>query len=379
MGSQDRLRTLDGFRALAILLVIGFHYFTRWAPPESPVSLYPYGALGATCGVFRYGYLGVNLFFIISGFVISMTLFRSRSPGDFARKRFARLFPTMLLCSLATFLVVSLLPQQAIGLSWRNFLPSLTFTDPFLWSHLLGRDVHSMDGSYWSLYVEVKFYFWIGLLYFAAGPKRFFLSVAAAFAALVGAVQGMSLAHLPHVWALEFIFALDYMPWFVAGVGFYALHEDHRDWRGWLLVTEAALGAWAMLSRQPMADMIVALGALVLCYALFLLMLARARCLSWLSLRPVAAVGMASYSLYLLHQTLGVAILASLRGPLGPDAAWTAWIITPTLTLLMILASLLIYRCWEVPAKDFLLHSGVLGPRASNLRKQPQPENRPEL
>lgn len=375
MDRHDRLRTLDGFRALAIVLVIGFHYYARWAPPESPKSLYPYGALAASWAVFRYGYLGVNLFFIISGFVISMTLFRSRGPGDFARKRFARLFPTMLLCSLATYVAVSLLPQQAMRVSWRDFLPSLTFTDPFLWSHLLGRDIHSMDGSYWSLYVEVKFYLWVGLLYFAAGSKRFFLSVAGLFAALVVAVQGMKLAHLPHVWGVEFVFALDYLPWFVAGIGFYALHEDHRDWRGWLLVAEAALGEWAMLSRQPAAQG-AALGALVLCYALFVVLLLRPRWLSWLSLRPVAAVGMASYSLYLLHQTLGVAILVSLRGLLGPQAEWSAWVVTPMLTAVMILASLLIYRYWEVPAKDYLLSAKALGRGA---RAQPSPQSRAEL
>ena len=373
MERHERLRTLDGFRALAIMLVIGFHYYTRWAPPEAPESLYPYGQIAASWAVFRFGYLGVNLFFIISGFVISMTLFRSRGAVDFARKRFARLFPTMVLCSLATFVAVSLLPQQAIRVSWRDFLPSLTFTDPFLWSHLLGREFHSMDGSYWSLYVEVKFYLWIGLMYFTAGSKRFFLSVAWVFALLVAAAQVMKLAHLPHVWGLEFVFALDYLPWFVAGIGFYALHEDPRDWRGWLLVVEAAVGVWALIGRQPEAER-AALGALALCYALFVVMLLRPRWLSWLSLRQVAAVGTASYSLYLLHQTLGVAILASLREPLGSHATWSAWVATPLLTAAMILVSLLIYRYWEVPAKNFLL-----GPGARNARAQLQPARPGEL
>ena len=352
---HDRLRTLDGFRALAILAVIGFHYFARWAPPQAPHALYPYGALGASWFPFRYGYLGVELFFIISGFVISMTLFRSRSFGNFVRKRFARLFPTMLLCSILSFVIVSSLPQHALQPRWRDFLPSLTFTDPLLWSPLFGVPFHAMDGSYWSLFVEVKFYFWIGLLYFGVGSRRFFAAVALGIAALVAAMGTMLAWGLSHTWALNFVFALDYLPWFVAGVGFYALYCNHRDRLGWLLLLEAVL-AVPVLHVRHLSDSVVPLLAMAVCYVLFLLMLLRPRSLAWLSARPLAAVGMASYSLYLLHQDIGVAVLASIREAVGPTAPWTAIALPLGLVLLLTASSLAIYRYWEAPAKDFLLH-----------------------
>uniref|UniRef100_E6PUX6 Putative acyltransferase (Modular protein) n=1 Tax=mine drainage metagenome TaxID=410659 RepID=E6PUX6_9ZZZZ len=354
MDDHHRLKVLDGFRAVAILLVIGFHYFARWTPPLSPANLYPYGDLGAHVWLFQYGYLGVELFFIISGFVISMTLFRCRSLGHFARKRFARLFPTMLLCSVLTFVVVSLLPQHVFHPKVRDFLPSLTFTEPLIWTKLFGSDFKAVDGSYWSLFVEVKFYLWIGILYFAAGPQRFFRAAAWLFGALVLASSLMQALQLPHQWALDFVFALNALPWFVAGIGFYALYGDHTSRIGWLLLGEAALAVPALQLVAP-AGAIAPLIAMALCYSLFLAMLLRPRWVSWLAYPPIAALGVASYSLYLLHQDIGVALLDTLRLALGPAHPASSALLVPALTVMLTATSLLIYRYWEAPAKTFLL------------------------
>ena len=85
-----RIAILDGFRAVAIIFVMLFHYFTVWK------DLYPYG--DAFAGWFSHGYLGVHFFFIISGFVISMTLCRCATPSEFAVKRFARLWECIVGC-----------------------------------------------------------------------------------------------------------------------------------------------------------------------------------------------------------------------------------------------------------------------------------------
>ena len=355
MAEDHRLHSLDGFRALAIALVIGFHYFARWAPPLSASPLYPYGSRAANIAVFRYGYLGVELFFIISGFVISMTLFRSSNLGNFARKRFARLFPTMLLCSTITFFVLQMLPQTAFRVSWQDFLPSLTFTDPVLWNKVIPHDVHAMDGSYWSLFEEVKFYFWVSLLYFSFQGRNFFDKVGISFALLVGLLTAVRVYGLPHQEIIEFLFAANYLPWFVTGIGFFALYREPSSRIGWILLAESA-GAILIQALTKSADVAPEVIAWTISDALFFALLYKPHWLSPFSARPVAAIGMASYSLYLLHQDAGVAMLQLLsRSPFwrqNPDISFFA---AGAIVLIMTVVSLIVYRYWEAPAKTLIL------------------------
>ena len=58
---EARLTSLDGLRGIAILFVMGFHYFYALADGAT----YPYGDTFANFFAFKYGYLGVELFFII--------------------------------------------------------------------------------------------------------------------------------------------------------------------------------------------------------------------------------------------------------------------------------------------------------------------------
>ena len=140
--SPARMAHLDGLRGVAILSVLGFHYFTCFQ------SIVPYGGAWAEFPPFRWGHLGVHLFFAISGFVIAMTLERCTGLDDFAVRRFARLWPTMLLCSLLSYATLSLLPSP-----WppkpADFLPSLSFIDGFVWNKLIpGLDAGWIDVAY---------------------------------------------------------------------------------------------------------------------------------------------------------------------------------------------------------------------------------------
>ncbi len=354
MEQEKRLGTLDGFRAIAILAVIGFHYFVRWTPPDTDSTLYPYGSYFAKFPLFNYGYLGVEIFFIISGFVIAMTLFRSHSMANFVRRRFSRLFPTMLLCSVATYTALHLLPQTAFHPSWRDFFPSLTFTDPIFWRAIFRGRVQPMDGVYWSLFVEVKFYFWIGLLYFGLRGRNFFLAVAAGFGVLLGLLAVMRLLQLPHTWLIEFVFAADSLPWFVSGIAFFSLYSSPQSMMGWLLLGEALIGLLVLSVGKGSA--VANATALVLGYSLFLAMLYRPFLVRWCGSAPLTAVGTASYSLYLLHQEIGVSLLQWLSNTgLLSMHPWLGLAVAGALVVVMILLSLAIYRYWEAPAKSWLM------------------------
>lgn len=109
-----RIAFLDGFRGIAILPVTGFHYFTRYA--ADPRHIVPYSDALAGVRINEYGFYGVMLFFAVSGFVIAITLDHTHNFLEFVVRRFARLWPTMLVCSIITFLVLLIWP-----LFWQRF------------------------------------------------------------------------------------------------------------------------------------------------------------------------------------------------------------------------------------------------------------------
>ena len=89
-----RIKHIDGLRGIAILVVVFFHAYSRWtnlieSQKESFLESF-----------FQYGFYGVHLFFIISGFVIIMSLERSEKFFNFLYKRWLRIFPAMLAVSL---------------------------------------------------------------------------------------------------------------------------------------------------------------------------------------------------------------------------------------------------------------------------------------
>ncbi len=119
---QNRVAFLDGFRGLAVLAVIFYHYYSSHS--YDPRSMYPFAGMVSDFPLFKYGFYGVQLFFSVSGFVIVMTLERSGGLIEFAVKRLARLWPTIW------------------PVFWRrnlqDFLPSLTFLDSYVvWKKVL--------------------------------------------------------------------------------------------------------------------------------------------------------------------------------------------------------------------------------------------------
>jgi peptidoglycan/LPS O-acetylase OafA/YrhL len=161
--SGDRALGLDVLRGLAALIVL-FQHFT------SNYQLY-YGHHGTLPFAVTCGERGVQLFFMISGFVIFMSLDRARSVADFAFARVARLMPTYWLCIILTTVVVRLLsmPDGTHGQS----LGYVLWNIPLLWPLSLN---HYVDGVYWSLFCEALFYIAMALLV-AVGLRRYVLAI----------------------------------------------------------------------------------------------------------------------------------------------------------------------------------------------------------
>lgn len=106
---RGRLPALDWLRFAAALGVLAYHYVSSYLPDDPGSRWLEYAA-----HVTRYGYLGVELFFIISGFVILWSA-QGKSAASFAVSRFARLYPAfwaaMLLTSACYLLLGPYAPQ----------------------------------------------------------------------------------------------------------------------------------------------------------------------------------------------------------------------------------------------------------------------------
>jgi len=152
-NSNKRIPQLDFLRAVAVLLVIGNH--SAICPPETNLFLNK-----ITTVWYRGGWTGVDLFFVLSGFLISGLLFNEyRKRGDINIKRFLlrrsfKIYPAFWFLLTVTF-VVNTASGEAIYRG--GFLSELLFIQnyhPGIWQHT------------WSLAVEEHFYIFLSLLFF---------------------------------------------------------------------------------------------------------------------------------------------------------------------------------------------------------------------
>lgn len=153
---HTRYYGVDGVRFFAALSVCMFHLsFYSWASQYSSMApVFQHAATFAPLVPFVwFGWVGVQIFFVISGFVIASSA-SGASPGGFFQNRFLRLMPAAWLCATITLvaLVASGLPFNK-DLAER-YLRSLTLWFTGTW----------VDGVYWTLVIEIMFYALVFLL-----------------------------------------------------------------------------------------------------------------------------------------------------------------------------------------------------------------------
>ena len=284
-----RVGELDALRGLAALAVVAFHYTTFYQQEVGHAQPLPFG--------FPAGNYGVHLFFLISGFVIFMTLERTRTALDFAVSRFSRLFPAYWVAMLLTAAVVYTVGMPRQQLPAADVAANLTMVQEILgFEHL--------DGSYWTLQVELFFYAQM-LLWFALGLLRHIRWIIAAWL-VMAVVYGEAVQHQLHFsYTVRELLILRHIPFFAIGILFYRLWSQPRaDWRDLVLVA-LALAAIGMV-QAPVY--LLAGGACTAIFALFV-----TGRLGWLRSPLFAFFGAISYSLYLLHQAIGFALIHQLE------------------------------------------------------------------
>ncbi|WP_049570304.1 acyltransferase family protein [Nonomuraea sp. SBT364] len=340
---DGRLAELDLLRFIAALAVLAFHYLIAYASVwgERPAELFP-----AVAPVAGLGILGVELFFVISGFVILMSVW-GRGLGAFARSRLVRLYPAYWLSLIAVAAFYGLTAAKALD-------PKLSPGDYLVNATMFQRlfKIADATGVYWSLWAELRFYLLISILVIAGVTYGRVLAFAGVWLA---AALGAELLGNP---LLNEIVMPRYAPYFVAGMALYLIHKHGSAWLPWLYVAASyGMSLHAALERvhgrielagfknMPVSDLsvIITITLIFAVMSLVALGLLRMRARSALT-----ALGATTYPLYLFHSVVAAALIPLLTGDLPPLA-----VVTVT-TLAAVLLSYAIYLFAERPIQRLL-------------------------
>jgi peptidoglycan/LPS O-acetylase OafA/YrhL len=269
--ASPRLRGLDGLRALAALAVVAHHYGGPWA---------------------RYGLLGVELFFVLSGFVILMTLERDRPLAEFALARAARLYPAYWgsVALVGAFLLATGQTELRVVL-W-----NATMLQGFL-------RVPDLVDPYWTLAYELWFYAVLAALVAARQLRNvdrialaWLVVLIAGRSAMLVADRGGRLYQHP---LLQLLLMPQFGHLFIAGMMLYRLETGRRGAATrWALLLAFA---YSIFGRPDWAEVPPLVYLLANAAFLAAVWAAAGERVPLLASRPVVALGACSYSLYLLH------------------------------------------------------------------------------
>jgi peptidoglycan/LPS O-acetylase OafA/YrhL len=344
---SDRIAILDGYRAVAISFVLFFHYTVQWAPPRDPSAHLPSGAIFNGFLPFEYGRFGVHLFFVISGFVILMTLTRCRSIGDFVCRRFARLWPALVVAATLTTIFMFMIGPPDWIVSKHDYITSILLINPPIASKLLHQStIKWVDGAYWSLWIEIRFYVLAAFVYLVA--RKNFIKV---WLALQLAVFAITLLHPePKIEKLLSLVCFpSFLPYFTLGVCIYAIYAQGVLQR--LATTGAVFAACVILYNQVgRDDAIICIIANLIIFALFLLFVIDHPMINIFKRRQVAALGQSSYSLYLIHQYIGVSMMRTCV-----DLGMPYLLVLPLTIGLVVFGAFLLFFYVEIPAKSWII------------------------
>lgn len=330
---KSRLSALDGLRLVAALIVVLYHYVAlshAWG--HKPATIFP-----TLFDFAQFGWLGVELFFLISGFVIPMSLW-GRTVGEFAVSRVTRIFPAYWVAVPLTAVFLKVFPEVFPIKGWEHVITNMTMLQK-------GNGTPDIDHVYWTLFVELKFYLLIAVVMLFGITYRnllVFCGVWTVFTA-IGPSLNSSFVNV-------FVMPI-YAPYFIAGMAFFLMRRFGQNPLLWAIV------GMQFLLAQRYVDYRIAINlgraaadylptwpvrvSLLLAFALVgSIALGYFDKIQW---KWLSTAGALTYPLYLIHLNIGITIIHHFRNRV-PALPLVAGVI-----VLMLVAAWVLHRVVERP------------------------------
>ncbi|MEV4350948.1 acyltransferase [Actinoplanes sp. NPDC049596] len=333
---NPRLYALDGLRLLCALAVAGYHFGDSWRLDgvHPPTYFLPHAA-----PVLIYGFLGVEVFFLISGFVILMSGW-GRTVRQFAASRAARLYPAFWAGVLITAVVSVVVPISG-GLP---FAPTVAGPDVLINLTMLAEPLHRplVDSVYWTLWVEFRFYLIVACLLAAGVTDRrmkAFGTVWLGAALVMPAFPGAS---------LEQVVMPDFAPYFIAGMTMFLLRRDRSDRWLWALL----VACWLIslhhvhvraLQLRPGFEVPTWPAPVLITLAYAALLAVALGATDRVGWRWLGTAGALTYPFYLLHQRIGYSLIRTVHLKTGLPAP----IVITGVVLMLLAVSWSVHRLVE--------------------------------
>lgn len=308
---MKRLLFIDSLRGIAAFAVVLYHFTT--------VYRHLYGHNFTDAYDFNYGNYGVELFFMISGFVIYFSFSKIKNGLEFLFNRIIRLYPAYWVCLLTTFLCVQYYGLPGLETSFTDMLVNLT-----MFQKLVG--VPDVDGVYWSLFSEWMFYL-LMLLLFVTKQMDKILYVGAVWVVLN--FINVNVVQIP---AADKLLNLYHGVFFYSGILFYLFVSEQKERKVVLIhLALTFLIALSLYINRSWLEVGIVAGI----YLVFYLCVTGR--LDFMVNKVFLFLGTISYPLYLFHQNIGYIIIDQTRDFFGDSML----VIVPPIVLSLICAYLI--------------------------------------
>jgi len=363
---QAHVPELDGIRGIAILAVMSMHFIAA----QIPVAQNGIERLAA--GITGYGMWGVDLFFVLSGYLITGLLADTREStkyySSFYMRRTLRIFP---LYYGVIFVLVFLIPRGFLE-SYAPEALQIRSVQPWLWSYLTNVYV-AKEGSFyvlpyvshfWTLAIEEHFYLlWPLIVRLASRRAAIFVAIALSLAALASRIV-LAFTVSNDLWAQ--VFTLCRLDTLCMGAAFALWVRGPEGWvvlrravKGLPFVVGAMLALMLLPSQGVSHQVTLALKEFLLAIFCAIFVSASAWPSGWqpmravLRWRPLMLMGKYSYGLYIFHAMIGayiglhggVAYFADLVGS-HTGGLFLQALVSSLLSVLIAVAS---YHLYETP------------------------------